>query len=754
MAFDVDNIICVKQLLNNSINDVNFDYIKKLLNKTVEDCNLLYTQVCYLIKLFLLHDYEINKNKFNDYTFNEKFINNCFRLIKTDKINDIELSDDNDTLIYRVFKFYNQYNSDNNGKIKFIKPDNVSSITNITKELSRDIQTNITNNIILNFNKYLKEYVSINLKLSFNNIDDKIIYDVFRDIGSNTFYSDLKYHSWIINHKKLVIPLINNTIYVKNFEKAVDEHCKLLYDFTFKYIKKNKKLLDLIVINNDKKKVITDVIINYMFNKIDDNIDVHLSKYIDWIDKNKISIINDFNSLGCIDLDKKIDNNPYNFIPSMLFMNKNLESNNSKKKYQIIPLRTNLTPKFIPIGINSLVDILDSKYLFGKIKNYYHDDYKHGFILFETYFKFDSKYIKRIIKKGYVFSGLIYTNGYEINYIFNSKTYNSEKDNFHSKANENRKNINKQITGMDDKQKEEYIKKYKENKEKEKNEKLKSHGEKEKLKKQDKKDELKKTLKQIEADATKLKNDYNKNLLEIEDKYYKNLKLELDPIDKTKKESKKLMNDILNKLNDIYITDCVYLKHVYDRNHLSLVEDFNNDIDTKYNNIKNKETTNNKLIVELKKKINETKNKLKKIKKEKFNSINKKYKNDIKLINKPLNEKNNNKITLNRLINKIRSKLNMLDYDTNNTYTFNHVLMIEENLISLILKINNMKISNSLNDYLNQLGPIENIIYSSPVKMIKQIINTCLKCVSVDVVSNNEKIDLVKVKLMKIRLKK
>ena len=96
----------------------------------------------------------------------------------------------------------------------------------------------------------------------------------------------------------------------------------------------------------------------------------------------------------------------------------------------------------------------------------------------------------------------------------------------------------------------------------------------------------------------------------------------------------------------------------------------------------------------------------------------------------------------------------MLDYDTNNTYTFNHVLMIEENLISLILKINNMKISNSLNDYLNQLGPIENIIYSSPVKMIKQIINTCLKCVSVDVVSNNEKIDLVKVKLIKIRLKK
>ncbi len=55
---------------------------------------------------------------------------------------------------------------------------------------------------------------------------------------------------------------------------------------------------------------------------------------------------------------------------------------------------------------------------------------KNGFILFNTYFNFNSKYIKNIIKKGYVFSGLIYTNGYEINYIFNSSSsssYNKEK---------------------------------------------------------------------------------------------------------------------------------------------------------------------------------------------------------------------------------------------------------------------------------------------------------------------------------------
>ena len=67
MESDVSNILTIKQLLNKSINNDYFDYIKQLLNKTIEDCNLLYTQVCYLIKLFLLYDYEKNKGLYNHY---------------------------------------------------------------------------------------------------------------------------------------------------------------------------------------------------------------------------------------------------------------------------------------------------------------------------------------------------------------------------------------------------------------------------------------------------------------------------------------------------------------------------------------------------------------------------------------------------------------------------------------------------------------------------------------------------------------
>jgi hypothetical protein len=194
MHYDtIKDIISVKQLLNNSINEIHFDYIRNLLNKTVEDCNLLFTQVCYLIKLFLSYDYENNKGVYNDYIFNELFIRNCFKLIKTSKINDDIDETNNNLLINRLYKFYNHYNLDNNNKFKFIKPTNFTSITHITDSLSRDIQTNITNNITLNYNKYLKEYIFINLNLDFKNknnndddIDIKVINKIYNDMLCNT----------------------------------------------------------------------------------------------------------------------------------------------------------------------------------------------------------------------------------------------------------------------------------------------------------------------------------------------------------------------------------------------------------------------------------------------------------------------------------------------------------------------------------------------------------------------------------------
>ena len=92
--------------------------------------------------------------------------------------------------------------------------------------------------------------------------------------------------------------------------------------------------------------------------------------------------------------------------------------------------------------------MLDSKYLLGHIKNYHHDRTDRGITLFETYFNFSCDFITNSIKKGYVFSGLIQTNGYEIIYNFHSKRYAQKKANFH-KCGNNEKNLLKEIKQSD-----------------------------------------------------------------------------------------------------------------------------------------------------------------------------------------------------------------------------------------------------------------------------------------------------------------
>ena len=737
MGDNNNDIKTIKQLLNNSIKESHFDYIKQIIDKNVKDCNLLYTQVCYLIKLFLLHDFEINNQKYNDYKFDELFIRNCFKLIKTGQINlnNNDITNNEYTLMNRIFNFYNSYNSNQSNQFKFIKPKDVSSITHITDALSRDIQTNIINNIIINYFKYIKEYININIKLEFKDIESNQIIKIYNDIINNTLYSDSKYHLWINKHYKLIIPEFKNKISINSFKDGIDNHNSLFLKFINQYVKNNQNLLNLININdNDKKN--KSKILKEIINKLLDET-YNFNKYNDWINDNKTMIINEFNLSCKIDLDKELIKNPYIFIPYMLFMNKNLELNNSKKKYQIIPLRTNLTPKFIPISIDSLVDILDSKYLLGKIKNYYHNDNKKGLILFETYFKFDSKYIKNTLKKGYIFSGLIYTNGYEINYIFNSKSYEINKNNFHCKGKEEIKLIKENTINLNDKEKEEFILKRKEKKENEKKENDIKNKEKNKKIKQDEKDKLNKILKSLENEILELNNKFELDLKEIELAHYNNFKLEFDKIDKSNVENKKLMNEINERLNNKFISDNVYLKHEYDRNYSSLITDYNNNIDIKYNQIINKKNNNDELIKNIKQKIKKLKIELKKSKP-------KKSKNQI-IINK------NIKIKLKRLILKIKEKTELLNYVTveNLSLTLNHKINIIKNISNILLQIKNMKLSVCLNEYLDSLENINNYLLSSPINIIKLTVNTCLRYISI-CISNKKNNDLLHLKNKKI----
>jgi hypothetical protein len=758
-VIDNNDIIDIKQLLNVSINDKYYEYIKGIIDKNVIQCSLLYTQVCYLIKLFLLYDYENNKNN-NDYVFNEQLIRFCFTLIKNtkeknkkknnsdkedskdDKDNDIinKKNIDKNNIKYRLVDFFEKYNLDINNKYKFNCPNDLSSVSHITDALSTDIKTNILNNIKINYLKYVKEYIRINLKKDFKNnkieITELIINSVYYDIISGSLNSDKTFHNWINEHKKLIIPKNNNVISILNLEDGIKNNYNTLNKFIKNYLNNDNILNDLIKINKIKnKKSIIDSIYNDLINnKFDSDILFH-----NWIKDNKIIIVSEFNKKNYIDLDKELNLRPYDFIPLMLFINRNLEINESKKKYQIIPLRTNLTPKFIPINIHSLVDILDSDYLLGKIKNYYHNNTNNGFILYETYFKFTSDMIKNAIKKGYVFSGLIKTNGYEVIFNFISKKRKEKKDNFHLSGKNEIKFIKESINGLTEEEKNNFkianTNNKNKNKIKKKNKALEQIKEKKNKENQIKEDNKKKIKDNLELINVK----YENELKLLSDEHYKNLNLELSKLDKGIEENKNKMNDIVKKFNEKLLSDQAFIIHCKKKDYDSLINDFENDVELKFNEIIKKDKLNDKKIEDLKKDISFKKKELKKHKK----SINVKLDNEseknIKNANKILNKNNILNIKIKRILEKIRMNTDLLNYETKNEIVPEKVKNIKLKLVELVLKINTIIFN--LNDYLtiisnNQMYLLKEIIISKSTLEVKSIFEMCIKIISTNLSIN------------------
>ena len=132
-------------------------------------------------------------------------------------------------------------------------------------------------------------------------------------------------------------------------------------------------------------------------------------------------------------------------------------------------------------------------------------------------------------------------------------------------------------------------------------------------------------------------------MIEIEGEHYKNLKLELDNIDKTNKE---MIKNKINELNDIFVSKNVYLKYVYDKDCQTLKNDLNNTINVKHDEIKNKELEINSNLKDLKTKMQILKNELRQIKNEikyvkidnKQINIDKEYKGKTKSINVSMND--------------------------------------------------------------------------------------------------------------------
>ena len=671
------DIISIKEKLNPCLKQEHSEYIQNILYKNVKDCNLIYTQVCYLIKLFLLHEYENNNNKISIH-FNNSFIIFCFNLIKNGIPNK---SDYNDTNKLKLINYYND------NKELFKIPIDVCSISHIISALATDIITNIKNNIILNFYKYLKEYIKININIEFkNDLKSTDITSIFNDIIYNTLKSDLKFHKWIIDNKQYIIPDFSNDIIKINcLSSDIVSNSPVIKKFIMNYIKNNEDF-DILCLNNNIKN--DNKLQNVIFKDLTENTLLSNNIFHSWILSNKNIIINDFNSENYIDFDEKLFNNPYIFLENMIYMNKSLELNKSKKHYQIIPLRTNLTPKFIPINTHALVDIIDSKKL-DNIKNYYHNNTSNGLEVWNKFFLFNSKYILSSIKKGYLFSGLIITNGFEIIYIYYSKKQLDFKNKFHEAGKAEKQNIKNLLKDIPDDKKEEIKliydnekKENKKNKEKEKKELLKIQNDEEKKNNEsvleENKEVLKTLLTSFEEKCSRLKNEYANKI-------------------------KELGNNEYEKEN--YKTSIAYLTHCYNRDKLTLINDYNNNINDRYENIFNKDQKIENEIKNIKLKNQELKKSLKKFKNKKRKYIIKhkeNYKELVKIINN---------------LNKIKEDLN---FDCESTKY--HINILKDKLYK-ILNIVKEKYLNDIIISSKNLDYLKNMLNDVLLKLVLKVKN-------------------------------
>jgi hypothetical protein len=126
MEDNTDDVISIKQKIKDSLNNDFYHYLQPKIEKNIKDCNYLYTKVCYLIKLFLLYEFEnnINYNSVN-YDFNELFIRFCFKLIKKNPLDLSNLldSEKKDNNKIRLFNFFKDFNKNSENIPFFICPD-------------------------------------------------------------------------------------------------------------------------------------------------------------------------------------------------------------------------------------------------------------------------------------------------------------------------------------------------------------------------------------------------------------------------------------------------------------------------------------------------------------------------------------------------------------------------------------------------------------------------------------------------------
>lgn len=138
---------------------------------------------------------------------------------------------------------FNKFYDDEYKKLNYYDKFNGSLLGQILTDMATDIKTSIENNIKLNFISYVKRFVNSSFKKQHNDILDKYnrndkvsmrkqlnkdLHDIKEDLFNDTLNSDNKYHEWINNNRKNILPSEYKNSYEFDIENNPQRYLKYM----------------------------------------------------------------------------------------------------------------------------------------------------------------------------------------------------------------------------------------------------------------------------------------------------------------------------------------------------------------------------------------------------------------------------------------------------------------------------------------------------------------------------------------------
>lgn len=237
-----------------------------------------------------------------------------------------------------------------------------------------------------------------------------------------------------VNYLKYLRQYVNETFDIPKFSKLPKEEFKKLNETA-----KNEYKLKLQEYYDKRSEVIKKLA------PIKDDLIEGTNKSkeeVDWIQKTRTEV---FPEMIEGSLKDDIDLHPYNYIESMLNMNRLLEDK-EHKLFQALPLRTSIYDKFVSFDTSAIKDI------FGEIKNTRKLD-KSNKNIWKKYFN-----LKKIHLKGYIFNELISTDGTSVSVSFIKADAFVKKKIKHDKMTEASAESKRKLKKMTSKERDKYIK--------------------------------------------------------------------------------------------------------------------------------------------------------------------------------------------------------------------------------------------------------------------------------------------------------